>query len=291
MRDPLDQIRLRDLMLLEHVADLGTLRQAAEALHVTQPAVTQMLKGIEQAFGVPLVLRNRRGVSLTAAGQAALARLRCATPIASLSLLPRALARLRVQSPGARLTLTEGGVEALWQQLAEGVIDALVGRLPSFSRPTDAASGLRHMAIGAERMVLVTARGHPLARKAAPARTEQDCMQALQGSAWILPPAEALTVLAFNEWFAQAGLPPPQASVVSGSFYASLNMASRTDLVTLVPASAALAMQAALRLTVLDGPWPKPQVGIVFAARTSSWNSPALTQLRQCFTEPQPSQG
>jgi len=98
-------------------------------------------------------------------------------------------------------------------------------------------------------------------------------------------------VLAFNEWFAQAGMPPPQASVVSGSFYASLNMASRTDLVTLVPASAALAMQAALRLTVLDGPWPKPQVGIVFAARTSSWNSPALTQLRQCFTEPQPSQG
>ena len=76
MSHPLEQIRLRDLILLEHIQTLGTLRQAALALHVTQPAVTQMLKGLELAFGVALVERGRRGVSLNAAGQAALAALK-----------------------------------------------------------------------------------------------------------------------------------------------------------------------------------------------------------------------
>ena len=54
------QLRLRDLMLLEHLAELGSLRAAAERLHVSQPAVTQALQGLEAAFGTALVERGRR---------------------------------------------------------------------------------------------------------------------------------------------------------------------------------------------------------------------------------------
>jgi len=126
----IEQLRLRDLLLLEHIAQHGSLRKVAEALHVTQPAVTQALQGLEQAFGVELVDRGRRGVTLTAAGEAALARLRVArrevtaareaalapqrpvlrlgsSPMAALDVMPNALARLRQSAPQVRVVLTE----------------------------------------------------------------------------------------------------------------------------------------------------------------------------------------
>jgi DNA-binding transcriptional LysR family regulator len=306
----LEQIRLRDLMLLEQVHTLGTLRRVAEVLHVTQPAVTQILKGLEQAFGVALVERGRRGVNLTAAGQAALVRLRCArheleraqeaalasqtpllrigaTPIATLQLLPMAISRMRQRLPQARITLSETGVETLWRQLADGSIDVVVGRLPSLSQQQPLAAGLRHETVGTARMVLVANRSHPLVRRAergARPLTRRQWMQALAGSDWILPPGDALAVLNFNQWFTQAGQVPPQATVVSGSFYASLNMVACADLLAVVPEAAARSLLGPLKLAILDTPWSNPAINIVFAARESAWETEAVTQLRECFT-------
>ena len=308
MNNPLDQIRLRDLMLLEHVQTLGTLREAAIALHVTQPAVTQMLKGLERAFGVTLVERGRRGVRLTDAGQAALVRLRCArheiefareaafsslqpmlrvgaTPIATLQLLPRAVSRMRTRLPGVRLTLTESGVESLWRQLAEGTLDALVGRMPGLNPQHLQSGGLRHEVIGSERMVLVGARSHPLAKTGRQRNTRQ-WLQALANCAWVLPPGDALAVLNFNEWFGQAGLVPPTPTVVSGSFYASLNMVAQAELLAVVPESAALGLLGTLKLKILETPWRNPPVNIVFAARESNWATEAVSALRACFSAP-----
>ena len=305
MNHPLDQVRLRDLYLLEHVQTLGTLREAAAALHVTQPAVTQMLKGLERAFGVVLVERGRRGVRLTDAGQAALVRLRCArheiefareaalsslqpmlrvgaTPIATLQLLPLAVSQMRKRLPNVRLTLTETGVESLWRQLAEGTLDALVGRMPGPNPQHLQSGGLRHEVIGSERMVLVGARNHPLA-KTGGKRSTQQWLRALADCAWVLPPGDALAVLNFNEWFGQAGLVPPVATVVPGSFYASLNMVATAGLLAVVPESAALGLLSTLKLKILETPWRNPPVNIVFAARESNWGNEAITVLRECF--------
>lgn len=309
MHNPLHQIRLRDLLLLEHVQTHGTLALAAQTLHVSQPAVTQMLKGLERAFGVALVERGRRGVSLTAAGLAALARVRCArheiesaqaaalatrqavlrvgaTPIATLQVLPIAMARLRKQLPDVRVSLTEAGVESLWRQLADGALDALVGRLPGPSAEARRADGLRHLAVGSERMVLVGRKKHPLATALPGTRSRKQWLQALAASEWVLPPADALAVLNFNEWFASAGLVPPAPSIVSGSFYASLNMVAQAELLAVVPESAARGLLAALGLAVLKSPWRNPPVEIVFAARESNWDTEAVTALRDCFVNP-----
>ncbi len=311
MSDPLAQIRLRDLILLEHVHTLGTLRQAAQAMHVTQPAVTQMLKGIEAAFGVSLVDRGRRGVSLTAAGHAALVRLRCArhelefareaalttqqpmlrvgaTPIATLQLLPLAVRQMRTRMPRVRLTLSESGVESLWRQLSEGSLDALVGRLPGSNPQYPQTSGLRYEAIGTERMVLVSSKDHSMAKGGARKGNRQQWLEALAASHWVLPPADALAVLNFNEWFGQAGLTPPVPAVVSGSFYATLNIVSKTDMLAVVPESAALGLVGTLKLKILDTPWRNPPVNLVFAARESSWDGASISALRGCFSRPAP---
>lgn len=57
------------LRAFEAVARLGGVRRAAEELRVTEGAVSQQLRALEQALGVPLLLRNaNRRLSLTEQG-------------------------------------------------------------------------------------------------------------------------------------------------------------------------------------------------------------------------------
>ncbi len=51
------------------VARLGHLTRAADALHVTQPAVTAQIKALEQDLGVALFDRKPSGITLTRAGE------------------------------------------------------------------------------------------------------------------------------------------------------------------------------------------------------------------------------
>lgn len=52
------------------VAEVGNVTRAAEALYLTQPAVTQHIKSLENELGVVLFDRTGRGVRLTEAGEA-----------------------------------------------------------------------------------------------------------------------------------------------------------------------------------------------------------------------------
>jgi len=88
--------------------------RAAARLFTTQPALTRTIQGLEDAIGVPLLLRSTRRVQLTAAGEAFAAETRLA-----LGHFGRALASARNASEGR-----EG-------RLRVGYMDfAINGRLP-----------------------------------------------------------------------------------------------------------------------------------------------------------------
>jgi DNA-binding transcriptional LysR family regulator len=57
------------LITLATVAEHGNISHAAQALHLSQPAVSGQLKLLQEAFGEPLYQRAGRGVRLTAAGE------------------------------------------------------------------------------------------------------------------------------------------------------------------------------------------------------------------------------
>lgn len=58
------------------VTETGNITKAAEQLGYTQPAVSQMLSGLEQELGLVLLNRNKGGVTLTSAGEKLLPYLR-----------------------------------------------------------------------------------------------------------------------------------------------------------------------------------------------------------------------
>ena len=57
------------------VAASGSVTQAAEALHLTQSAVSHQLRGIEERLGTPLFLRLGKRMVVTGCGGAAPPRL------------------------------------------------------------------------------------------------------------------------------------------------------------------------------------------------------------------------
>ncbi len=65
----MDRIKLRHLHSLVAVSEHGALVRAAEALSVTQPAVSKTLAELEDIVGQQLFKRSPRGVALTDAGQ------------------------------------------------------------------------------------------------------------------------------------------------------------------------------------------------------------------------------
>ena len=58
------------------VAETGSMTASANALHLTQGAVSQQIKRLEEGFGCPLFERNRRGLTLTNAGERLLGKAR-----------------------------------------------------------------------------------------------------------------------------------------------------------------------------------------------------------------------
>jgi DNA-binding transcriptional LysR family regulator len=59
---------LRQLAYFHAVAEANGFRQAAEALHMSQPPLTQQLQALERALAIGLFDRSKRRTKLTAAG-------------------------------------------------------------------------------------------------------------------------------------------------------------------------------------------------------------------------------
>ncbi len=60
---------LDQLIMLQAIAELSSVKAASEALHKTQPAISQGLKQLEQQLGVQIVDRSRYRLSLTEDGK------------------------------------------------------------------------------------------------------------------------------------------------------------------------------------------------------------------------------
>ena len=102
------------LSILETVLERGSFRDAALALHVSQPAISQAIAALEKAVGAELLVRSRQGVTATAEGAALLQR------------VAPALATLRSVQLTARDTRTTTLRLGAYESLAMHVIPDLL---------------------------------------------------------------------------------------------------------------------------------------------------------------------
>ncbi|HMV75773.1 MAG TPA: LysR substrate-binding domain-containing protein [Microthrixaceae bacterium] len=175
-------ITFRQLRVFAEVAQQGSVTRAAEALHLTPPAVSMQVKELESQVGLQLFDREGRKVSLSTAGEYflvharrllnalqdadhAMARLRRLEQgrltIGMVStakyFVPRLLARFREEHPGVELKLVvAGNREQLVALLQSGEIELTVMGRP----PRELAT--RSEAFAAHPMVVVAPPDHPM---------------------------------------------------------------------------------------------------------------------------------
>ena len=107
-----------DLRAFLAVAQLGSLRRAAEALGVTQPTIARRLRILEADLGIPLFERDREGHRLTAAGAVLLPDVR-AVETAALRVEQRSLGLLGRLAETVRVEAGEWGAAVLVRGLAD----------------------------------------------------------------------------------------------------------------------------------------------------------------------------
>ena len=146
----------RTMRYLLAVADQGSMTAAAQQLGVAQPALSQALRRVEDALGVRLFERSRRGAQLSSAGLAVIDDVRASMALAEAAernaraiaggksgrlhigfvthavyeVLPIALKLLQTQFAGTQVVLSEMGNADLMQALAEGRIDMAMLHTP-----------------------------------------------------------------------------------------------------------------------------------------------------------------
>jgi len=147
-------VELRQLEYFVAVARHRHFGRAAEALYVTQPALSQQVRRLEAELGLALLRRTSRGVELTPAGEDLLGRaetilaevqgargamdehagvvrgsVRVAATTADSLRVPEALAAFHREHPGVGLALRHASVSEVLSLLRGGAVDLAVASL------------------------------------------------------------------------------------------------------------------------------------------------------------------
>lgn len=289
-------MRLHHLRDFVAVAERGSLRSAARALQLSQPALSKSIRGLETELGVRLFQRNERGAALTAAGKAFLCRakvvqaeLRKAVddlerfrggpeghvalgigPQTPMLALPEALNIFRRRYPLANVRIVEGVGAALLSQVRDETLDFWIG---ARVRPLD--SGLRFKPLFRPTLVAAGRRGHP--------RADATSLRELIGAPWVVfnPMGSGRVV---EKAFATAGLEIPRDIVQCESFAAAMELVVNTDCLALVMPQMLDGRRGypALRQIRVAEPIPSPLVGLY--ARADGPLTPAAAAMAQAIT-------
>jgi DNA-binding transcriptional LysR family regulator len=170
---------------IDAVAHHGSIRRAAEALHVASSAVNRRILDLEDEIGFPLFERLPRGVRATAAGEMFLVYVRrslkelrqleaqidglrglarghvrvAVAESVTTRLLPDAIANYQTHHPGVGFAVTVDGPERLHQLLLQDAVDLIFTHAPIRDRRVDV------LASAAQPLCAMVAPEHPLATR------------------------------------------------------------------------------------------------------------------------------
>ncbi|WP_343618907.1 LysR substrate-binding domain-containing protein [Ralstonia sp.] len=235
---------LRQLRAFTTIVSAGSLGRAAEVLHVTQPALSRIIKRLEDEVGAPLFERHSKGMQLTAIGQALLPhalllqreadyareeidamrglakgsiRVGAVGSIASY-VLPLAVGTVVGRWPNLRVEILEG----VWDRLAEGLVKHEIDLALSIAMPDTEEIIAIADCRWEDASFVVAAPEHPLRQRAA--LTLADTL----GAPWAVPPRGTGPYEHMRQVFEAAGLGLPNIVVETRSVTALKSLVARS---------------------------------------------------------------
>ena len=286
-----NELDLRDLRYFEAIAELGHMGRAAKALHRTQPALTGCVRRLEETLGTMLFERAGRGIRLTAAGEALLARARSlriasqdavreigdlgkglaglvrigTVPTVARFLLPPVCREIIKAAPGITLKTVVGHNDVLRVSLKAGELDLMVS-FSSRGEPDLAAHEILE-----DDVVVVANRAHPLFR----GRVK---LTDLLKYKWVLAGRGVATREWLDNAFTSRGLDPPMVQIESNLILMLPPLIAQSNLLTFVSRRhLAVSRGQSLREIALKETTMRRRFAVTY--RTDSYISPATQRV------------
>lgn len=210
------------------VQEHGGIGRAAEALGISQPALTKAIQRVEAAAGLPLFERSANGMAPTHAGQVFIERARRiqlefddvmkemrglrggehgllrvgSSPSVPTDLIVAAGRQLLRERPVARLRLSRRFARELLEMVAAGQLDLAVVPLRDV-----APDVFRVHHLFDDRLSILADEQHPLQRR------RRLRLEALVDQPWLLPASQFAVRQQIEQAFQSRGLPPPTLRV------------------------------------------------------------------------------
>jgi LysR family pca operon transcriptional activator len=288
-----NRIRFRHLQGFLAVAHHRRVRSAADALSITQPALSKTLRELEATLGSQLFRRDKKGMLLTRSGEvflqhaaASVAALRHgvdsirtassgdqgvvagALPNVASGLMPLVVARFKQRAPHCMVRVLTGENASLLSLLRLGELDFVVGRL---AQPEHMV-GLMFEHLYWELLVFVVRPKHPLLK----VRRFKPSMAC--DYPWLLPPSGTIIRDELDRFLIAEGMPRPKNVVETLSIAFGRGYTSSSDAVWFVPRGVAEPELASRTLVELPIAGMRGPVGIT-TKEASSLPAPGAAML------------
>jgi DNA-binding transcriptional LysR family regulator len=224
-------LKMGELRVFVAVLEHRSFRRAAAALHITQPAVTKAIAGMEEMLEVRLFDRKAGGIEPTSHGLsfaphaiAIFNELRSAAqgltivssgvkgtlhigtvPMPGVAFLPIAIRNLVDARPEIFVSVVEARELDLAERLRKREIELAIFRSALFNLGDD----LRIDALFEERLCVLASNDHPLANR------QKVTWRDLQEHAWVMPPADSFFFHHVRRSLDQLGIALPRHVVES----------------------------------------------------------------------------
>ena len=222
-------VGLRHFRVLLEIVRQGSLTKAAQALNITQSAISKALRELESELGIVLIERGQKGVRLTRVGEdfyksaaqclasfsktidvaksgirrREVLRIGC-LPTSSGSILPKAIHQFCAERDEISVQLFTGIFEYQVSQMRTGALEMFVG--PLINRDT---MGLSFEKLYDEKVVLVCRPEHPLAT------AQEFTLERLSEFEILIPPLNTVIREKVDNFFLAAGIRLPAAKIES----------------------------------------------------------------------------
>ncbi len=242
-------MKLQTLRALVCIEELGSIRAAAQQLHLTQPSLTTAIQQLEEELCAPLLVRSQKGVTFTSFGQTFMRRARLIvnesqraqeemaqlrghweghlrfsmSPAVALTVLPEALGPFLKQFPAMNVHCMDGGYPGVTPALRDGTLDFAL----TPTEGEDTANDLVSEPLFTTDVVVVAHREHAKARA--------ESLKDLMDCHWVFSTATRGPGAIIEKACALAKLQKPICGMVCESLMALPGVVAHTEFLTTMP--------------------------------------------------------